>query len=78
VDDSVSRLVVSPGFDATLLHSQDPNKTLENRTWMKAILARYGRIDPHSWEHRDLGEMRAYFEVVVEMVKREGSPAEDR
>jgi hypothetical protein len=51
---------------------------IENRIWMKAILARYGRIDPHSWEHRDLGEMRAYFDVVIEMVKREGSPTEDR
>jgi hypothetical protein len=69
---------VSPGFDATLMHYLEPALVDRNRIWMKAVLSRYGRIDPHSWEHRDLGEMRAYFDVVVEMLKREGSPAEDR
>jgi len=68
---------VSVGFDASLLYSKDPARVIRDRLWMKMVLARYARVDPFSWEHRDVGEMRDAFEVVVEILKNEGGSPED-
>jgi hypothetical protein len=50
---------------------------LRDRLWMKMVLARYARVDPFSWEDRDVGEMRDAFEIVVEILKNEGGSPED-
>jgi hypothetical protein len=76
VDDVVDKLVMSVGFDATLLHQIDPAKLLENRLWMKSILAYYGKIDPRTWAAEDLWEMKRYFDVIMEIIRRERSPLE--
>ena len=69
-------LVPSRGFDATLLHHVTPEQVLDNRLRMKMALARHARINPFSWEDRDVNEMRDAFLVLLDMVKREGPSVE--
>lgn len=72
-------MVASRGFDATILAQLEPEDLLRDRLHMKMALARYARIDPFTWEDRDVTEMREHFEALLEMLKREGvSRQEDR
>jgi hypothetical protein len=77
VDEQIELLVLSVGFDATLLSKLDADKIVRNRLWKKMVLARYARIDPFAWEERDLRELDEHFEVIVEILKAEGGSTED-
>jgi hypothetical protein len=77
VEDVVEGLVPSHNFDATFLSEVDAEAILRNRLKMKVILSRHGRIDFHSWEHRDVREMAETFEELMEVIKVEGAARED-
>lgn len=55
----------------TLLYRLDPNELLQYRRSQKVYLARYMRESVHSWEHREVIELQAYFDETNELIKRE-------
>lgn len=52
----------------------DPEERRADRLSMRAYVARYLHVDPHSWDAREVSELRAYFTEAVEIVKRENEP----
>jgi hypothetical protein len=52
----------------------DPKEMLAMRLRQKVYLARYARISPEFWEHRELNELREYYEATGNLVQRENDP----
>lgn len=59
----------------------DGKEHLAMRMKQKVYLARYGRIDPFSWESREITELDAYFFGMIDLVSKENDlskSSEDR
>jgi hypothetical protein len=54
-----------------LLDPIDPKARLAGRIKQKMYLARYARESVFVWEHRDIGELDAYFAALVEIISKE-------
>lgn len=63
--------MVCRGFDGTILSDLTSDQVLENARRTRMILSRHGRIDYHSWEERDVAEMRLALEDLLYVIKQE-------
>jgi hypothetical protein len=64
-----------------LLADEDPAEAEKSRTMQKVYLARYARISPFEWEHRDVTELDQYFAALAELIQKENTlsrASEDR
>ena len=64
-------MFVCRGFDGTILSDLSPDDVLENARRTRMILSRHGRIDYHSWEDRDVAEMRLALDDLLYVIKQE-------
>lgn len=60
-------------------HAQrvDARKMERDHEMRKMALARYGRQSLLQWEHVSASEIRDYYDLLVDLVRHEGSPTED-
>jgi len=74
----LDEMVVGRRVDITASLELDPVELLDNRLREKMALSRYGRIDPFSWEHRDINELRDHYRVLVDLLKSENRHAQQQ
>lgn len=55
------------------LREMDPQEEQKSRRWQKAYLARYGRISPFEWEHRDTSELDQIYRDIAEIIRNENT-----
>lgn len=63
------------------LTTTDPNELLKQRMRQKMYLARYARLDVHSWEHREVNELNEYYSMLGDILNSESDASrrsEDR
>jgi hypothetical protein len=79
VFEELGKLMFGREVDVTPVLGYDPAEVEAQRRHQKMALARYGRIDPFSWEGRELNELRFYYAELVSLLKKEAMPSmEDR
>lgn len=77
VDAALDEMVIGRPIDVTHIARIEPEVMLRNVARMKLSLSRYGRISFEWWADKDVVEMRHTFDLLVELLSKEGVAAQE-